>query len=68
VTVAEEIARVLALPRGQRPFRTVVDFTQANVETVNAVADAAARDFVRRMGFDELLQLEQHAARQGAKR
>jgi NAD(P)-dependent dehydrogenase (short-subunit alcohol dehydrogenase family) len=68
VTVAEEIARVLALPRGQRPFRTVVDFTQANVETVNAVADAAARDFVRRMGFDELLQLEQNAARQGAKR
>jgi hypothetical protein len=31
VTVAEEITRVLALPRGQRPFRTVVDFTQANV-------------------------------------
>jgi NAD(P)-dependent dehydrogenase (short-subunit alcohol dehydrogenase family) len=57
VTVAEEIGRVLALPRGQRPFRTVVDFTRANVAEVNAVADASARDFIESMGFGQLLQL-----------
>jgi NAD(P)-dependent dehydrogenase (short-subunit alcohol dehydrogenase family) len=58
VTVAEEIARVLALPRGQRPFRTVVDFTQANVAEVNAIADASARHFIRRMGFEQLLSVD----------
>jgi hypothetical protein len=57
LTVAEQIVRVLALPRGQRPFRTAVDLTQAGVERVNAVADAAARDFVRRMGFEQLLSV-----------
>ena len=58
VTVAEEIARVLALPRGERPFRTVVDFTQSNVAEVNAVADASARHFIRRMGFERLLSVD----------
>lgn len=34
--VADEIVRVLALPRGEKPFRTVIDFTESGVEKVNA--------------------------------
>lgn len=61
-TVADEIARLLALPRGEKPLRTVIDFTHANskapsVEDVNATAEAHQADFVKRMGFGELLAL-----------
>jgi NAD(P)-dependent dehydrogenase (short-subunit alcohol dehydrogenase family) len=55
--VAQEIVRVLELPRGSRPLRTVVDFTQAGVERVNEVAGAAQRDFLTRLGFAQLLKL-----------
>ena len=56
--VAEEISRVLALPRGQKPFRTVVDFTQAGVDHVMAFSDMTREAFVTRMGFAETLQLQ----------
>lgn len=54
--VADEIARVLALPRGGRPSRTVVDFTKAGVEHANEVNEEAQRNFLTRMGFGELLR------------
>jgi NAD(P)-dependent dehydrogenase (short-subunit alcohol dehydrogenase family) len=57
--VAEEIARVLALPRGEKPFRTVVDFTEAGVDHVMAFSDLTREAFVNRMGFGETLQLHQ---------
>ncbi|MFF9279054.1 SDR family oxidoreductase [Streptomyces griseosporeus] len=57
--VAEEIARVLALPYGTRPFRTVVDFSQAGVEEVNEVLRRAQEDFVTRLGFGELLRVKE---------
>jgi NAD(P)-dependent dehydrogenase (short-subunit alcohol dehydrogenase family) len=56
--VAEEIARVLALPAGTRPFRTVVDFSQAGVEEVNEVLHRAQEQFVTRLGFGELLHVK----------
>jgi NAD(P)-dependent dehydrogenase (short-subunit alcohol dehydrogenase family) len=56
VAVADEITRVLALPRGSRPSRTVVDFTKAGVEHANEVNEEAQRDFLTRMGFAELLR------------
>ncbi|MDQ2811366.1 MAG: SDR family NAD(P)-dependent oxidoreductase [Actinomycetota bacterium] len=56
--VADEIARVIALPRGQKPFRTVVDFTEAGVDHVMAFADLTREAFVTRMGFAETLQLQ----------
>lgn len=56
--VADEIARVLALPIGTRPFRTVVDFSQAGVEEVNEVLRRAQERFVTRLGFGELLHVE----------
>jgi NAD(P)-dependent dehydrogenase (short-subunit alcohol dehydrogenase family) len=53
--VAEEIARVLELPFGEKPFRTVIDDAHAGVEKVNNAAYEARAEFVRRMGFAELL-------------
>ena len=55
--VADEITRILALPYGQRPFRAVVDFTNSDVETANQAVYDARADFVRRMGFGQLLDL-----------
>ena len=55
--VADEIARVLALPAGTRPFRTVVDFTHAGVDEVNGVLRQAQERYLTRLGFDDLLHL-----------
>jgi len=57
-TVADDIARILALPAGAKPFRSVIDFTGSNVEEVNATNQASSADFLTRMGFGELLQLK----------
>jgi NAD(P)-dependent dehydrogenase (short-subunit alcohol dehydrogenase family) len=56
--VAEEITRILALPAGTRPFRSVVDFSNAGVEKVNDVMRRAQEEFVTRLGFGELLQVK----------
>jgi NAD(P)-dependent dehydrogenase (short-subunit alcohol dehydrogenase family) len=58
VAVAEEITRILALPAGSKPHRSVIDFTQSHVDEVNAVNEKEASDFVTRMGFGELLELK----------
>ncbi|WP_234436344.1 hypothetical protein [Streptomyces sp. NRRL S-813] len=58
VSVAREITRILALPLGEKPFRSVIDFTRSNVEEVNAVNRASAADFLTRMGMGELLRLK----------
>ncbi|MEV8602158.1 SDR family NAD(P)-dependent oxidoreductase [Streptomyces griseoviridis] len=57
VVVAEEITRILALPYGERPFRSVVDLTNSSVEQANDAVTEARTDFVRRMGFGEVLEL-----------
>lgn len=57
VVVAEEIVRILALPYGERPLRSVVDLTHSKVEQANAAVTEARTDFVRRMGFGEVLEL-----------
>lgn len=56
--VAEEIARVFALPVGEKPFRSVIDFTQSNVAEVNDFARASAADFLTRMGLGRLLRVQ----------
>jgi NAD(P)-dependent dehydrogenase (short-subunit alcohol dehydrogenase family) len=57
-SVAAEITRILSLPIGEKPFRSVVDFTQSDVEQVVAVTEQSRRDFLTRMGFGELLELK----------
>jgi NAD(P)-dependent dehydrogenase (short-subunit alcohol dehydrogenase family) len=54
--VAAEITRILSLPTGKKPFRSVVDFTESGVEDVVAVTEKSRRDFVTRLGFGELLE------------
>lgn len=56
--VAEEITRILALPAGTRPFRSVVDFTNAGVEKVNEVLRHAQEEFMTRLGLSELLHIK----------
>lgn len=60
--VAEEIVRILALPAGTRPFRSVVDFSNAGVEEVNEVLRWAQERFLTRLGFGRLLHLERPVA------
>lgn len=55
--VLDEVVRVLALPLGQKPFRTVVDFTRSHVDHVLEVAQAKRDDFVARLGFQDLLSV-----------
>lgn len=59
--VADEIVRVLALPEGARPRRTVVDFSRGGADVANAVLEATQRDYLTRMGFAELLHAAPHA-------
>ncbi len=57
--VGTEIVRILGLPRGEKPFRSVVDFTDTGVgivEIVNGVARQARESFVARLGYEELLR------------
>lgn len=56
--VGEEIRRVLALPYGERPLRTVIDYTHSGVQIVNATVTAAREEFIRRMGFEEVLTIK----------
>jgi NAD(P)-dependent dehydrogenase (short-subunit alcohol dehydrogenase family) len=56
---AEEIVRIVALPVGKKPIRSVVDFTGDGVEEANDCITALRDDFVRRMGFAELLTVSQ---------
>jgi NAD(P)-dependent dehydrogenase (short-subunit alcohol dehydrogenase family) len=56
--VGEEIRRILQLPYGERPLRTVIDFTHSGVEEVNDVVTDTRDDFIRRMGFGEVLKIK----------
>jgi NAD(P)-dependent dehydrogenase (short-subunit alcohol dehydrogenase family) len=53
--VARQIARVVDLPKGQRPFRVHIDPADDGAETVNRVGDLVRRDFYGRIGLDDLL-------------
>jgi NAD(P)-dependent dehydrogenase (short-subunit alcohol dehydrogenase family) len=62
ISIAREISRILSLPVGAKPFRSVIDFTDAgvkelSVEAVNGVARRHQESFITRMGFGELLEL-----------
>ncbi|GAA5141705.1 SDR family oxidoreductase [Nocardioides marinquilinus] len=53
--VATEIARVVGLAPGTRPFRVHVDPADDGAGTVNAVGDRVRREFYRRVGLEDLL-------------
>jgi NAD(P)-dependent dehydrogenase (short-subunit alcohol dehydrogenase family) len=62
--VASEITRILALPAGVKPARSVVDFTSTGdpsavtVVQVNALARQLQENFITRMGYGQLLKLQ----------
>ena len=53
--VADEVARVVALPFGTRPFRTTIDPADDGSQTVSDVADATRAKFLERIGLGDLL-------------
>ncbi|PCC71540.1 NADP-dependent 3-hydroxy acid dehydrogenase YdfG [Nannocystis exedens] len=53
--VADEVARVVALPAGQRPFRTIVDFLGDGFAEVSQVAERVRVEFAQRVGIGDLL-------------
>ena len=59
VAVADEIVRILALPFGSRPFRSVVDFTRFAVEDINDLMERHTRELITFMGLDTLLSVEE---------
>jgi len=54
--VADEIARIVGLPAGQRPFRSVVDFIDDGAAAVTEVAERVREEFAQRIGIADLLR------------
>jgi len=55
--VSDEIARIVALPRGERPYRVHIDPADDGSAEVSEVADRIRRDFLARVGLDDLLTI-----------
>ncbi|GAA1930961.1 SDR family oxidoreductase [Streptantibioticus ferralitis] len=53
--VAQEIARVVDLPAGQRPFRTHIDPSRDGSDVVSTVNDRIRSEFYHRIGIADLL-------------
>ena len=53
--VSDEIARIVALPAGQRPYRVHIDPADDGSERVSDVADEVRREFLHRVELDDLL-------------
>lgn len=54
--VADEVVRVVGLPHGERPFRSVVDFLDDGAGAVTEVAERVREDFAQRIGIADLLK------------
>jgi NAD(P)-dependent dehydrogenase (short-subunit alcohol dehydrogenase family) len=55
--VADEIARIVGLPQGSRPTRSVIDFVGDGAAEVLEVSERVRVDFAKRIGIDDLLVL-----------
>ncbi len=55
--VAERIRHLIEQPKGERPFRVVVDPQDHGAVQVNAVAAEWQRDFMQRFGIEDLLHV-----------
>jgi len=62
--VSDEIARIVALPLGERPFRVHVDPADDGSHEVSDVADRVRRDFLGRVGLADLLEVQQPEVQQ----
>jgi len=57
--VSDEIARIVALPAGQRPYRVHIDPSDDGSEAVSELADRTRREFLARVGLGDLLTVQQ---------
>ncbi|WP_214780588.1 SDR family oxidoreductase [Exiguobacterium sp. s22] len=55
--VVREIVKVVALPKGSRPFRVHIDPVDDGSERVSSFADEARQDFLTRIGLSDLITL-----------
>ncbi|QWU15265.1 NADP-dependent 3-hydroxy acid dehydrogenase YdfG [Paenibacillus sophorae] len=53
--VAEAIVNVVGTPKGQRPFRTVIDFIGDGAEEVTDLSEKLRIEFMKRIGLDAML-------------
>lgn len=56
--VSDEIARIVALPVGQRPYRVHVDPANDGSEEVSDIADRIRREFLARVDLADLLTVQ----------
>jgi NAD(P)-dependent dehydrogenase (short-subunit alcohol dehydrogenase family) len=54
--VADDIARIVGLPAGTRPFRSVIDFINDGAGEVTEVAERVRGEFALRIGIADLLK------------
>jgi len=54
--VADDIARIVGLPAGSRPFRSVIDFIDDGAAAVTEVAEREREAFAERIGIADLLK------------
>lgn len=54
--IADEIVRIVALPRGTRPSRSVIDFIHDGAEEVTELAEKVREEFSQRIGIEDLLK------------
>lgn len=54
--VAAEVARIVGLEHGSRPFRSVIDFVDDGAAAVTQVAEQVRIEFAQRIGIADLLQ------------
>jgi NAD(P)-dependent dehydrogenase (short-subunit alcohol dehydrogenase family) len=54
--VADEIVRIVGLPAGQRPMRSVIDFVGDGAKEVFEVSERVRIDFAHRIGMGDLLE------------
>ncbi|GAA2451513.1 SDR family oxidoreductase [Actinomadura vinacea] len=56
--VSDEIARIVALPAGQRPYRVHIDPADDGSEEVSETADRIRREFLTRIDLADLLTVQ----------
>ncbi len=54
--VADDITRIVGLPAGTRPFRSVTDFIDDGAAEVTVVAERVREEFARRIGIADMLK------------
>jgi NAD(P)-dependent dehydrogenase (short-subunit alcohol dehydrogenase family) len=59
--VAEELVRIVDLPAGSRPARSVIDFVGDGAAEVIEVIERVRIEFAHRIGIDDLLSIQKSA-------